>query len=36
MSHYALPNMDWRTLYVAPILLKVDYDELTLDFNSRI
>ena len=34
MIQYALPSMDWRTLYVAPTLLKVEYDELTLDLDS--
>ena len=34
MIQYALPSMDWRTLDVAPILLNVEYDELTLDFDS--
>ena len=35
MIQYALPSMDWRTLYVAPMLLRVEYDEgLMFDFDN--
>ena len=34
MIEYTLPDIDWRMQYVSPIPLKVEYDELTLGFDS--